>query len=155
MCGLCGHSLNRISPSIRPYMASLGRRGCSRWNELLTKRPRRPSSIPTIASASQQGSTDRDKGEKSEDSYPIYLALGKYPERQNVGEDLSLDPAAWKLMQQARDTGACGCLGADPDVVRLEERTSAIACFNPCTPSAKQPPSNSAASCVWGSCASI
>jgi CHASE1-domain containing sensor protein len=40
------------------------------------------------------------------DCFPSYLRIAAAPDRDRSGKDLSLDPAVWKAMQQARDTGA-------------------------------------------------
>jgi len=60
---------------------------------------------PNYRIRQQQASADKDAGGKREDSYPSYLSMGKTLLRDRLGEDLSLDPATWKVMQQACDTG--------------------------------------------------
>jgi hypothetical protein len=52
-----------------------------------------------------QVSDNKNAGKKHSDSYPCYLSLGKTSLRDHLGEDLSLDPAMWKAMQTACDTG--------------------------------------------------
>jgi CHASE1-domain containing sensor protein len=37
--------------------------------------------------------------------FPIYLRVAEKPAHDNLGEDLALDPAAWKVMKQAQDYG--------------------------------------------------
>lgn len=56
----------------------------------------------------QKPDTSADKGKDAQpaDCYPCYLSLGKTALHSRLGEDLASDPAMWKVMQQARDTGA-------------------------------------------------
>jgi CHASE1-domain containing sensor protein len=49
---------------------------------------------------------DKGKDAQPADCFPCYLCLGKTELRGRLGEDLSLDPAMWEVMQRARDTGA-------------------------------------------------
>jgi CHASE1-domain containing sensor protein len=48
---------------------------------------------------------DKAAGERRSDCFPCYLSLGNTHLIGQQGKDLSLDPEAWKAMQQARDSG--------------------------------------------------
>lgn len=51
-------------------------------------------------------SADNAKPSQPSDCFPCYLCLGRTAFHSRLGEDLSLDPAMWQVMQQARDTDA-------------------------------------------------
>ena len=82
-----------------------------------------------------KASAGKDAGEKREDSYPCFLSMGKTLLQENPGEDLAADPASWKAMQLARDSGEA--VAARRSKCRPTRKAIApIVCFNPCTPAA-------------------
>jgi CHASE1-domain containing sensor protein len=48
---------------------------------------------------------EKNAGEKRAQRFPVYLCIGKTNLRNQLGKDMSRDPAMWQAMQRACDTG--------------------------------------------------
>ena len=75
---------------------------------------------PTFQFHEPSTSANTGSGQQREEYFPSYLCIATTPDHEQLGKDLVRNPAEWKVMERARDTGRIVAsapmrMSADPD----------------------------------------